>query len=200
MKDTILKQGEQSKLGGYRSYGKKRKTEILRVDEVDDKGKSISGIIFKYKGGLLTARHIVEAHNLPGYIYHPGTEIDIAYKKDDACDGLKLGWVSKISLEEVSMITSAIENPSKLEIIPGRAGMYFMPTSLSPFRAYDSAQARQYFKPGASGSPLIYKGHIIGLVPFRNTRDPNELAAIVFNGESMQQEMEKIGLSLEEIN
>jgi len=50
--------------------------------------------------------------------------------------------------------------------------------------ARDSKRAAPYFKPGASGSPLIYKDHIIGLVPWQNLGNPYEVAAVVFSGTS----------------
>lgn len=182
--------------GEFFSCGVEKGTEVLRYKHPDG---SLSGVVFKYAGGLLTARHVVEANRIQGFKAGKAKDIDIAFKPDASCSGLPLGYVDRISIDGVEMVTSSLEDPENLVVIPGRVGVYFLPTLLHPFHPRDAERAAPYFKPGASGSPLIYKNHIVGLVPWQNLNDPYEVAAVVFSGRAMREGMEKLGLNFEEI-
>lgn len=177
------------------SCGIERETEILRYTSP----KGSRGIAFKYEGGVLTARHVVEEDTTSGFISTTSQDIDFAFKPDASCHGLPLGYVDKLSINDVEMVTSSLEDPRNLVVIPGSLEVYFLPTLLRPFRPQDPETVAPYLKPGASGSPLIYKNHIIGLVPWLNLKDPHELAAVVFTG-ATRQGLEKLGLSFEQIN
>ena len=96
------------------------------------------------------------------------------------------------------MVTSSIEEPNMLVALTGSVGVYFMPIPLRPFYAHGK-DTPKYFKPGASGSPLIYKDHIIGVVPFQNLIESNEVAAVIFNGKAVRDDMERFGLVFEDI-
>jgi len=196
--DALTGKQEQriSAPGEFFSCGIEKGTEILRYTDPD---RSLSGIIFKYAGGLLTARHWVETHKIPGFKAGQATDADIAFKSDPTCHGLPLGYVDRMIVEGVDMITSTPEDPENLVVIPGRVGAYFLPTSLHPFHPRDLKRAAPYFKPVASGSPLVYKNHIIGLVPWQNLDNPHEVAAVVFSGQAIKQSMEELGLKFEEI-
>jgi hypothetical protein len=196
--DALTGKQEQSIAtpGEFFSCGIEKGTEILRYTDPD---RSSSGIIFKYAGGLLTARHVIEAHKIPGFKAGQAIDVDIAFKSDPSCHGLPLGYVDRMILEGVDMITSTPEDPENLVVIPGRVGAYFLPTSLHPFQPRDSKRAAPYFKPGASGSPLVYKDHIIGLVSWQNLDNPHEVAVVVFSGSIIKKDMEELGLEFEEI-
>lgn len=148
---------------------------------------------------MMTARHVVEANESPGYKVGPAKDIDIAFKADESCRGLPLGYVDRIVLNGVELVTLAPEDPKKLTIIPGDLGIYWSPTLLHPFNPLNPEEAASCFKPGISGSPIIYHDHIIGLVPWQNSSDPSEVAAVVFMGKAMREDMERIGLSFKEI-
>lgn len=185
--------------GEYISCGTKEGVEILRFKHPDG---SLSGVIFKTDGKLMTARHVVEAHNLSGFSAHEGTHLDMAFKDDPTSIGPKLGYVDRMIVDGVKVVTSTVEEPDKLKAVPGRTSIYFMPTLLRPFQP-DKVEDYELFKPGASGSPIIYKDHIIGLVPFSNVHMQGvrevEVAAVVFNGETMRCAAEEFGLKLEKV-
>jgi len=116
--DSLTDKKEQgvANPGEFFSFGFEKGTEILRYLDPD---KSLSGVVFKYAGGLLTARHVVEAHKITGFKASQVKEIDIAYKSDPSCQGLPLGYVDKMIIDGVEMLTSTIEDPKNLVAIPG---------------------------------------------------------------------------------
>lgn len=181
--------------GEFFSCGTIRNTEILRYKHFDG---SISGILFKVAGGIFTARHVAKANDISGFKSIPAENIDIAYKTDGTCTGLPLGFTEKLLLDDVEMVTTTIDNPNELVVIPGRIGFHLSPTLAQPFYPNDAKNAAKYFLPGGSGSPLIYKDHLIGLIPWRNLDQPYQAEAIVFNNQDIVKIMtEPFGLSLE---
>lgn len=182
--------------GEYLSFGKQKGVELLRYKHQDG---SLSGIVFMFEGGLLTARHVVEIHNLEGFYVHKGVHIDIAVKKDSAIKGLKLGYIDDLRVDGAEIITSRIEQPNNIVIIPGYIYPYAEPSPLKAFSLKKGTDSL-FVKPGLSGSPIIYRNHIIGIVPFQNISNPYEIPVIAFLGKPMREVVEKdLGLELEEI-
>jgi len=184
---------------GFYYCGDVGKSQILRYQYPDLRS---SGVTTTFKGGLITARHVVKGQNMPDFVTCPVPELDIAYRSDDTIDGLSLGWVDEWGLY-AELATTSIEEPSKVVRILGHIGITLAPTDLLPFDARQRAQHEQHIKPGVSGSPLLYDNHIIGVLPARvsttSVHDdftPGRALAVVFNGEHMKQKMEEFGLSL----
>lgn len=182
----------------YFSFGKLMGTEILRHRNLDG---SLSGILFKTEGKILTARHVVELNHLTGFKCHPGEHLDIAFKDVPLSQGLKIGYVDSSSIKGVQLLTSSLEKPNELIIIKGEIFLYFSPTILRGFSpvSHKLSDLLPYLKPGLSGSPLIYKDHIIGLVPFVNFYNQSEIPVLAFNGPVVREAIEQFGLTLEEI-
>lgn len=198
--DTNMRKNEiiNQPPGEYVSCGVREGVEILRFRHNDG---SWSGIIFKAEGKLVTARHVVEAHHLTGFRVGKG-DIDIAVKDDPMIKGLKLGYVDSVIVNGVKVITSTIEKPKTVIEIPGTTSIFFSPTFYRPFNP-DRISNYKLFKPGVSGSPVVYKNHIIGMILFSNIHNQNsrqpEVAAMIFNGGEMRSIADEMGLVLEEV-
>jgi hypothetical protein len=175
------------------------KSQILRYQLPDIRS---SGITTTFRGGLITAQHVVEGQKIPNFVVAKTLQLDLAFRADDAIDGLPLGWVDVWGLD-AELATTSVEEPNVIERILGRIGITLLPTDLLPFNPYNRMQAERYIKPGVSGSPLIYDEHIIGILPARvaapSVREELPCGmplAVVFNGEYMKQRMEDFGLHL----
>lgn len=186
--------------GEYVRCGRKRGVEVLRYKHPDS---SLSGIVSKLEGKLLTARYVVEADDLPGFKVHPAPHLDIAFKEEPEVKGPKLGYVERPHIDHVEVITSRIEKPDNLVVVPGRISLFMFPTPLREFIPNENDY--ELFMPGASGSPIIYKGYVIGIIPFTNvhlklnyTHDLI-IAALVFSGMDMKNSMQDFGLTFEKI-
>lgn len=182
----------------YLSFGKLRETEILRYRGPDS---SLSGILFRTEGKILTARHVVELNHLTGFKCHPGEHLDIAFKDDPLSQGLKIGYVDSPRIEGVELLASSLEKPDEIVILKGKIFLYYSPTILRGFSvvSHKLSDLLPYLKPGLSGSPLIYKDHIIGLVPFVNFYNQSEIPVLAFNGPVVREAIEQFGLTLEGI-
>lgn len=161
-----------------------------------------SGVVATFSGGLLTAKHVVEGSRgvkIPGFKAYPGSwQMDIAYRDDEAFDGPPLGWTSNYALEGVKLVTTSLEEPSKVVTIPGSLSYFDRPTVLQTFIPDNPRAAKPYLKPGTSGSPLLYNGYIIGVTPF-GVEGTDKFGVLVFNGEYMRNDMQAFGLNLTEI-
>ena len=105
-----------------------------------------------------------------------------------------------MTVDNLEVITSTAEKPEELIVVPGRTEFSMNLINLVPFNPEDR-QNLKLFKPGASGSPLVYKGHIVGLIPVAHEEERvQNVGAFLFRGKLMRDYMEKHGLTLEEIN
>lgn len=84
--------------GEYVSFGSLEGVEILRYKRTDG---FLSGVIFRSRGKLLTARHVVDKSQLPGFISHKDPDLDISFKNDPSSKGPELGYVGKLTIENV---------------------------------------------------------------------------------------------------
>lgn len=185
--------------GKYVLCGSRSGVEVLRY-EIPDGRKP--GVIFRYDGGLLTVRHVVDELGLPGYkIYGEGydiPDIDIAYRADAASRGLKLGYVDSMGIFGAEIIASEMNNPKKLFPIKGNIFVGMMPTNLKWF-SFSNPDDTKFFKPGISGSPIVYNNHVIVVVPYRITPSSGEAPVVTFMGGSVKKMMEEFGLQFEQI-
>jgi hypothetical protein len=122
--------GRRSCFPKFVSYGQIRNTEILRYQEPDGK---MSGVLFKYRGGIMTARHVVQYHNISGFISHEAQDLDIAYKADETCVGLPLGYTQDITPSPLFLLASSIDEPANLIEIEGRSKIFLCPLYYSRF-------------------------------------------------------------------
>ncbi len=181
--------------GAYFSCGSLMGTEILRYK--DRKGE-ISGIISRAQGLLLTANHVVTANRLDGFHVKDDrcTEFDFNWKNDPESRGPPIGAIRKPYLDNVTVVTSRIEDPSKLIAVPGKLGIFLGPTSLMKFTPSDP-QHYTLFVPGASGSPVMYQGRIIGVIPFSSVPEGGfDIGACIF-GPSTIKPLQELGLKIE---
>jgi hypothetical protein len=197
--DSIIGRLEQSIGIGVKlvSCGIDRGTEILRYRHNDGR---LSGVVFRCDGGLLSNRHVIDAHKIKGFKYPKSSLIDIAFKADRSSSGLPLGYVEYLSrIGYVELLASSIEDPNNLVLIPGRIGGTIGFTNVNRFEPKDLNSSAKFFKRGLSGSPIIYNNHIIGIISSQNEDNPYEIGAEVFSGGSMKEEMTQLGLTFEEI-
>ncbi|HSX29187.1 MAG TPA: hypothetical protein VLE73_01355 [Candidatus Saccharimonadales bacterium] len=182
---------------GFYNCGNVGESQILRYRHPD---VHKSGVVTTFKGGLITARHVAQGQNIPNFTTHQ--TLDIAYRPDDSIRGLPLGWVDVWGLD-AELVTTSVENPDRVVSVLGHIGITLAPTDLLPFDPHKRTEHEQYIKPGASGSPLVYDNHIIGILPGRiaaasghDELTPGRAMAVVFNGEHMKEAMEHFGLTL----
>ena len=87
----------------------------------------------------------------------------------------------------------------KLIVVPDRMSIFFNPTPLRPFKP-SKVEHYDLFIPGASGSPIVYKDHVVGLVPFSNVPyKGSDIAAVLFSGKAVLESMEEFGLKFDTI-
>jgi hypothetical protein len=175
-------------------------TDIMRYKWPDI---SRSGVVGSYAGGLLTAGHVVKNSKgikIPGFKSHTGPKMDIAYRSDESFRGPPLGWITELVSEGVEIVTTSLDDPTQLVTIAGRLSFFDSPDPLRPFIPDDYEVAERYLRPGASGSPMLYKDHIIGVTVAGIVRSPGEVAAVVFDGKYMRDDMVEFGLPLEQVS
>ncbi len=188
-------------LSGFYHCGNRGESQVLRYEFPS---LAYSGVTTTFKGGLITARHVVENQHIPGFTCHTNSQMDVAYRSDDKIDGLPLGWVD-VQEFDVELLTASKKYPYEVVNILGRLGIRLGATILQPFTPRDFKHAEPYIKAGVSGSPLVFDEHIIGVVPFTAARCsfddddlPGRASAVVFNGQDMRSAMQDIGLQLPE--
>lgn len=132
----------------------------------------LSGRVFASKGVLVTASHVVESipsvfHGFDMFPHPDNREIDIAIKRDPSITGPELGFTTETVLRDCLCITSRADDPEKILYIPGSFVPFVEPTYLSEF-VPDKDEDRASFEPGCSGSVVLYKNKIVGLIKASN--------------------------------
>lgn len=96
-----------------------------------------------------------------------------------------------------------IGKPDELIAVPGVIQTYNQ--SEPPVSYFDPRYSNDsgVFRPGVSGSPIIYKEYIIGLVPL-TYRDPDNgrligIGAVVFNDKKIRESMRSFGIRLKSV-
>lgn len=124
---------------GFYHCGDVGESQILRYLHPDLRG---SGVTTTFRGGLITAQHVVNGQKIPDFVANSIPELDIAYRVDEAVDGLPLGWVDTWGLN-AELATTSIEEPDTVVRILGRIGITLLPTDLLPFDPRNYTQASQ---------------------------------------------------------
>ncbi len=145
----------------------------------------------------MTARHVVELHHLHGFSVGSNDQFDIAYKYDASIQGLPLGFVDNTIIRGANIVTSLPTEDDQSIKLNGNIGPLGMPSILkvfTPATTSDANNIKKYIQPRASGSPLVYKDHIIGIVPFQNLGNPFEVPVVAFSGYLVKNLLDQIGI------
>lgn len=164
---------------------------------------SLSGVLFPFAGGVMTARHVVDLHNLHGFTSGSADHLDIAYKYDSSIRGLPLGFVNEPIIRGTKIVTSLSSENDQLVSITGDIGPLDMPTILRvfiPVTDIDAQNIIKYIQPGASGSPIVFQDHIIGIVPFQSLNNPHEVPVVAFSGYLMKDLLDEMRLEYDKLN
>src|SRR3989339_555595 len=181
-----------------RLHGSLDGVNIFRCEGVDG---MLSGVIFGADGMLMTAGHVAENHKaeLPNFDIYPENfrEIDIAVRKNPAIKGPHLGYVDSSTLEGCLCIVSQATDLGVLIMVHGTMMPFYEPTLLSQF-VPDNVTDTSLFGSGTSGSPILYKGNIIGFIKGSSTKT---VTSVCFKLPELRETLrETLGLSFKKLD
>ena len=186
----------------YISYGIVSGVELCRLKRPDE--SLIPHTFVVCEGGVITARHVFDIElgerglAIHGFTYRRDIYPDVMFMRDPECHGLPVGVIPRQIVEGVEIIIGDMDRPNEFTAF---RGTLFPEPGYSDLANVIPEDPAFYTlcKEGASGSPVLYRNHVIGTYSCVDPED-NFVGIVTFAGIYMRIIMRQLGIPFREID